>query len=248
MKHNRKIRIFSPNHSCAPLRKVRVKTRTLLRFGSITPLHSKYKYRELNSIEGIRISSNKIKMKQAFDKVKIHHSEWLNTTNINKALEFIKQHKIIIAKNKHSSKGEGIYYIDSIESFNNVLKTESLSNLVLERYYFFPQEYRVHVDRKYGCFYACKKLINDEGEVQWHKHANTASFMMMNPQKSYPFCWDSIIEDCKQFMEYVSLDITCFDVLCNNTEFIIVESNTAPSLGPYGLSVYINHLNKYYGI
>lgn len=241
-----KLRVFSPNSSCAPLRNMILPKRILLRLGSTTPLISKFKYIELNSIDGIRKSANKILMKKCFDEAGIHHSEWINSVKENNIIEFFKEHKIIIAKHKHSSKGNDIYYIDTMEKMIDFLDNQNFKEFVFEKYYFFPQEYRVHVDVNNGCFYACKKVLKEDADVEWHKHANNSVFVLaMNPEKR-PACWNDMIEDCQKIMKNMKLDIICFDVLCSNNEFIIVESNTAPCLANNGINYYCNHLNKYF--
>lgn len=241
-----KLRIFSPNKSCAPLRNILCKKRTLLRFGSTTPLISNYKYLEINTIEGVKLSANKILMKSAFDKAQIHHSEWINSINKNDIENFFNKHKVLIAKHRHSSKGEGIYYIDNIETLKSLMNTISLKDFVFEKYYFFPKEYRVHVDVNHGCFYACKKILNADADIQWHKHANNSKFIVAS-NDNLPHCWDNIISDCCLALKELKLQIACFDILCSDNNFIIVESNTAPALATYGLTYYNNHLRKYYG-
>lgn len=243
-----RLRVFSPNKSCAPLREVMLKQRVLLRLGSTTPLVSKFKYLELNSIRGVKISSDKRQMKAAFDSAKIHHSEWINTSNVKKIKDFFNANKIVIVKHHHSCKGEGIYYIDNINDLNKFISSHpNISNYVFEKYYFYPQEYRLHVDVKHGCFYACKKIFKDDADVFWHKHANNSTFVLMTKEKKYPACWNDMIQDCVKAMKVIGLDIACFDVLCSNNNWIIVESNTAPSLASYGNTFYSNHLIKYYG-
>lgn len=242
--HN--LRVFSPNNSCAPLRSIPFNKRVLLRLGSTTPLVSKYNYLEINTIEGIKISSNKILMKQAFDKAQIHHSEWINSNNIKIINNFYKTYKILIAKDKYSSKGNGIYYIDNIDSLNNLFKTVNIKDIVFEKYYFFPQEYRLHVDVNTGCFYACKKVFKKDAEIQWHKHANNSVFVLQTCKNKLPNCWENIISDCLKVLKEMRLTIACFDVLCSDNKYIIVESNTAPSLATYGITYYSNHLKKYY--
>lgn len=243
-----KLRVFSPNKSCAPLRCIKLNQRVLLRFGSTTPLVSKYKYLEINSIDGVKISANKIKMKKAFDKAGIKHSEWIRSSDINKIIEFFYTHKILIAKHHHSSKGEGIYYIDSKESLDAFIITHNdLNNYVFEKYYFYPNEYRLHIDVNRGCFYACKKVFIENPEVEWHKHANNSIFVLVREDHVLPDCWNEMIENCKLAMKEMNLQICCFDVLCSNNDFIIVESNTAPALGNYGITFYSNHLMKWYG-
>lgn len=241
-----RLRVFSPNHSCAALRAVRLDQRVLLRLGSTTPLVSKYKYLELNSIKGVKVSSNKILMKKCFDDVQARHSDYIYTSNVKHLKEFFNKHKILIAKHKHSCKGKGIYYIDSEEALNELIQKINISDYIFEEYRFFPKEYRVHIDVNTGCFYACLKKLNKDADVEWHKHGNNSTFVHLTPMDKYPDCWDEMIEDCKKVMRMIDLTICCFDVLCSNDDFILLESNTAPALGSYGLTYYSNHLMKYY--
>lgn len=240
-----KLRVFSPNASCAPLRSIPFNKRVLLRLGSTTPLVSKYKYLELNTIEGIRTSANKITMKHAFDKAGVIHSEWINGTK-EQIKNFFNKHKILIAKHRHSSKGKDIYYIDNNQSLEELLGKINIKDFIFEKYYFFPNEYRVHVDVNHGCFYACKKILKEDAEVQWHKHAENSIFVLLTKDHILPNCWQQMIEDCVKALKQMNLTIACFDVLCSNDRYIIVESNTAPSLATYGITYYSNHLKKYY--
>lgn len=241
-----KLRVFSPNKSCAPLRNIPFNQRVLLRLGSTTPLVSKYKYLEINTIEGIRISANKIRMKQAFDAAGISHSEWIHSSNKKDILDFVIKHKIVIAKHYHSSKGQNIYYIDSIETLNDLCNNININDFVFEKYYFFPNEYRLHVNVNHGCFYACKKVLIQDADVQWHKHADNSVFVLLTEKHKLPECWNNIIDDCVKALKQMNLTIACFDVLSSNNDYIIVESNTAPALAINGLTYYCNHLKKYY--
>lgn len=242
-----KLRVFSPNHSCAPLRGIMMNNRVLFRFGSTTPLVSKYKYLEINSIEGVKNSSNKIKTKKIFDECGIKHSEWINSNNKNDLLRFFNEHKIVIIKHKHSSKGKGIYFADNIDDFNKIINSINIKDHIVEKFYFYPSEFRLHVDINNGCFYACKKVFKEDAEDQWHKHANNSTFVRVTQDIKIPACWDDIVKDCITSLKAIGLTIGCFDVLACNNNYIIVESNSAPSLANYGLTYYMNHLIKYYG-
>ena len=241
------LRIFSPNKSCAPLRNLQFNRRVFLRFGSTTPLVSKFKYFELNSIEGVRKSSNKIIMKRIFDEQNVHHSNWISSDNPHLIINFFNKYKMLIAKHKRSSQGKNIYYIDTLESLLELLKTVNIKDFVFEKYCFFPSEYRVHVDKDHGCFYACKKVLLEDAKVEWHKHANNSKFAVVREDHIKPSCWNNIIESCQKTMRYMNLNIACFDVLCCDNDYIIVESNTAPSLAINGITFYSNHIQKYYG-
>lgn len=242
-----KLRVFSPNKSCAPLRLATFNKRILLRFGSTTPLISKFKYTEINSIEGVIQSSNKITMKQIFDKINIHHSNWINTTNIHELLAFYNKYKILIAKHKRSSQGKNIYYIDTIESLRELINNINLKDFVFEEYCFFPNEYRMHVDADHGLFYACKKVLKEDADVEWHRHFNNSIFVRITEDMELPECWNDIINECKQVCKAMNMNILCFDILCSNNNFILVETNSAPALATYGLTQYLNHIQKYYG-
>lgn len=240
------LRVFSPNKSCAPLRRIPFNRRVFLRFGSTTPFNSKFKYLELNSIEGVKVSANKILMKHSFDTARVKHSEWITSNNAKSIEEFFLKHKVIICKHKHSSKGNGIYYIDNLAYLKELISKINLSQHIFERFYFYPHEYRVHVDRKHGAFYICKKFLEDGVDVEWHRHANNAGFAIVNKLDEKPECWNNVIDDCIKAMSVMHLDIACFDILCSNTEWILLESNSAPSLANFGLNIYCNHLKKYY--
>lgn len=242
-----KLRVFSPNKSCAPLRNVLFNKRILLRLGSTTPLISKHKYLEINTIKGIKISANKLIMKHYFDKARINHSEWISGKTGKDAIrQFLHVHKIVIAKDKHSSKGNDIYYIDNIDYLENLFSKINIERFIFEKYYFFPNEYRLHVDVNHGCFYACKKILKEDAEVQWHKHGNNSVFVHLTGDHTFPECWSEMVSDCIKVMKEMKLTIACFDILCSNNFFIIVESNTAPSLASYGITHYNNHLKKWY--
>lgn len=243
--HN--LRVFSPNQSCAPLRELVFNRRVFLRFGSTTPLVSKFKYLEINSIEGVRKSSNKIIMKRIFDENNIHHSNWISSTNKHSILSFFNKHKMLIAKQKFSSQGKDIYYIDTLESLEDLINNVNLSDFVFEEYCFFPTEYRLHVDGDHGCFYACKKVLKDDADIQWHKHFNNSVFVRLTEDHILPQCWNDIISDCQKICKAMNMNILCFDVLACDNSFIIVETNSAPALATYGLTYYSNHIQKYYG-
>ncbi|MEG1495446.1 MAG: hypothetical protein RRZ84_07795 [Romboutsia sp.] len=241
-----RLRIFSPNASCAPLRSIPFNQRVLLRLGSTTPLVSKYKYLELNTINGVKTSANKITMKKAFDAAKISHSEWITSKNINDIRKFFHIHKILIAKHRNSSQGKNIYYVDNIQSLENLFTTINIKDFVFEKYYFYSLEYRVHIDVNHGCFYACRKVLKDDADIQWHKHANNSIFVLVTKEHILPECWEKMILECIKALKQMQLTIACFDILCSNDRYIILESNTAPSLASYGITYYGNHLKKYY--
>jgi hypothetical protein len=59
-----------------------------------------------------------------------------------------------------------------------------------------------------------------------------------------------VINDCVKALKSLNLDIAAFDVKIQtnkykNPKYIILESNSAPALGDYGLEKYKQLLTKY---
>ena len=80
-------RIRSKNHSLNSLRRANkglpsMAVKSVIRFGSITPTKevfpkgSKIPIVEINTVEAVKNSSSKLKMKRLFDKAKVSHPIW----------------------------------------------------------------------------------------------------------------------------------------------------------------------------
>lgn len=243
-----RLRVFSPNNSCDPLRATFLNRKVALRLGS-SKEHILPEYLVLNSQEGIRISSDKRRSKQAMDECGISHAEWIIPTSYDDLLEFFNTYVVIIIKKYNSSKGNNIYYIDTIDKLNHWYAQHytELNSFVVEKYYNYNREYRFHVDVNHGIFYMCRKLLRNDAEETWHRHdSNSVWILPTNPKFKCPSFLQSIESDCKKYMRYIGLDICAFDVKSNDHSYIILESNTAPCLGSVGITMYQNHFYKYY--
>lgn len=246
MRH--KLIVRSKNHSCAPLRQLMVPKRTILRLGSTTPTEKitrRKDYIELNSPEGCAISGNKILMKDVFIKSGVHTAEYFLMKNNEdyKIKNYLNVWKTIIAKHKHSSKGNGIFLIENYNDFLEFKKNNNCSQFVFEKYYHYNREYRIHVTKD-GCFYTCRKMLKRDAEVRWHRHDNNSVWILEdNPLFQKPDNWDDIVNDCVKALKALKLDIAAFDVKCEgngkaNPDWIILESNSAPALGEVGIKKY----------
>lgn len=238
--------VRSRNTSCRPLKELVVPVCTIYRMGSTTPIerilrNPRQRFIEINSIEGCLTSSNKIKMKKAFDLANIQHAQWFHITNLDtKDRVFrnkLSEYGVIIAKHIHSSKGKGIYLIQNLNDFNNI--PGDIREYVFERYYTYSREYRIHVTKD-GCFYASRKMLLTGAEDRWHRHSNNSVFINEeNPQFSKPSTWNEIVDDCIKALKQMNLDIAAFDIkVSRNGDWIVLESNTAPSLKENGLEKY----------
>lgn len=244
--------VRSRNTTCAPLKELEVPNTTILRLGSTTPTEKITKNpnpREINTAHACAISGNKIWMRQAFAEYDIPMAEGICTDNLDDLLAFLKEHRTIICKHIHSSKGKGIYLLTSEEEAKEWALEHELEEYVFEKYYTYSREYRLHVTKD-GCFYTCRKMLKRDAEVRWHRHnVNSVWIVEENPLFDKPTNWDDIVDSCVDALKAVGLDIAAFDVkVQNNThenpKYIILESNSAPSLGEIGIEKYKETLTR----
>jgi glutathione synthase/RimK-type ligase-like ATP-grasp enzyme len=253
MKKEKHLIVRSRNTTCSPLKEIVVPSTTILRLGSTTPTEKITKRPnpiEINTAEACAISGDKELMRKAFIENNIPIAEGIHTDDINKVIEFmLKQDSSIICKHIHSSKGKGIYLFKSREELLEWSKNHDVNKHIFERYYTYTREYRLHVTKD-GCFYACRKMLKHDADVRWHRHnVNSVWFVEENLLFDKPTNWDSIVEDCVRALEAIGLDIAAFDIKVQssqhkNPKYIILESNSAPSLGEKGLLKYKETLTK----
>lgn len=251
------LRVRSRNFSNAELKRIPTPCVAIYRMGSTTPteeITSVPRYIEINSVEGCRISSNKILMKQKFDEAEVRTPKWFHQEEgtledfkeaiVNKMAEWEGD---AIVKRFNSSKGVGIHLIHDEESLNTFIELlrsrhDNPSNYVVERFSTYNKEYRLHITKD-GCFYACRKMLKNDAEVRWHRHENNSVWIVEdNPLFSKPNNWDAIIADCVKALNAVGLDIAAFDIKVqskqDNPKWLILECNSAPGLGEVGLGKY----------
>ena len=254
MKRNKEKHLIvrSRNTTCAPLKGLVVPRTTILRLGSTTPTEEITKNpnpREINTAQACAISGNKIWMRQAFAEHDIPMAEGIYTESIDDVLEFLKEHSIIICKHIHSSKGKGIYLFSSEDEVKEWAEDHRLKDHIFEKYYTYTREYRLHVT-KHGCFYTCRKMLKKDAEVRWHRHnVNSVWIVEENPLFDKPTNWDSIVDSCVDALNAIGLDIAAFDVKVQSSKhkepkYIILESNSAPSLGEKGIEKYKEILTR----
>lgn len=244
--------VRSRNTTCAPLKELVVPKTTILRLGSTTPTEKITKNpnpKEINTAQACAISGNKIWMRQAFSKHDIPMAEGICTTNVNDILEFLKKHGTVICKHVHSSKGKGIYLLSSEDDVMEWVKHHNIGDHIFEKYYTYTREYRLHIT-KYGCFYACRKMLKKDAEERWHRHnVNSVWVVENNPLFNKPVNWECIVDSCISALNAIGLDIAAFDVKVQSDKhkepkYIIMESNSAPSLGNIGIEKYKEILTK----
>ena len=248
-----RLKVRSKNHSCAPLREALVRRPTILRLGSTTPTNQITKRRdclELNTPEACRLSGNKILMKKVFVDAGVKTAEYFTLKRGFKpsdVKEYFNRFGTIIAKHKHSSKGNGIFLLENYDDFKNMIRDNNYTDFVFEKYYNYNKEYRLHVTDH--CFYTCRKMLKRDAEDRWHRHdSNSVWILEENPSFDKPENWDDIVNDCIRAKNALGLDICSFDVKCETKkarpDWIILESNSASALGEIGVQKYKDEIYR----
>ena len=252
-----KLRIRSRNTSAHRYLQGQVETpvRGVYRCGSTTPLNEIFTPRELqrgvveiNSLEGVQISSNKITMKRYFVNNRVPTAPYCL---LYQELSTLVTPPFII-KRRNSSRGQGIYFANTVEELNSlkdqISQEDDLSNYLVEHWYSYPREYRLHVD-KYGCFCANRKMLRGDATERWHRHHNNSVWIREdNPDFRKPNNWETIVAAAQAARRACQLDICSVDVKVsaadNDPKFIILETNSASALGDETAPKYIEELTK----
>lgn len=236
--------------------------RSVVRFGSSTELNdtvAKGGNRiEINTVASIKISANKLLMKQKFKEAGVKTADWWKLmTNqaypFRNTLEgedlFLTYQNLpfpLVAKAHYGSKGHGNTLIKSQEELESWMNGKNLSNYIFEKFHNYGHEFRLHITED-GCFYACRKALKQDvpAEEKWHFHDSTCVwFLETNENFHKPNSWNDIINDCVKALKAIGADILSFDVkvqspkdkngnLRKYQEYILLECNSASSMGDY---------------
>jgi len=242
------VRVFSRHPSHSPIRKknfgILWRALACVRFGSSTEYSHRSPY-EVNSIEAVSNSANKVKMKRCFDQGSVKTADWWENFD-----SLVNQEEIpfpIIAKKKHGSRGRGMAKLDNQEQLDAFKSKNNTSHYIFEKYYNYSREYRVHVSAN-GAFYTCRKVLIREtpDHLRWFR--NDANCNWIRPDGDNPALYDKPVNmsdieaECVKALNAVGLDVGACDVRVQSStnkkgerrsapEFIIIEINSAPSFG-----------------
>ncbi len=267
----RYLRVYSRHPSHRPLRNsLLLPVLSVIRLGSTTKGNLPYAV-EINSPEGVKNASSKLLMKKRFSAMNVKTADWYiynqglkkfaiadKDNNDAKALDVKELPYPIIAKSHYGSRGKGNTKIDTAEAMILWLQGKNTANYIFEKYYNYNKEYRLHVSEN-GCFYTCRKVLKKEFKDQpnsWQRHDDNCSWLLENNAEfDKPKNWDKIVEQSVKALKAVGLDIGAVDLrVQNNTtekgkprediDFIIVEINSAPSMGEITLIKYKEEIPK----
>lgn len=251
------IRSRHPSHAPFRTQLRKLPFRSVVRFGSLTELEdpaSKNGSRiELNSKEAIKNSSSKLLMKRRFSDLGVKTAQWVIASGPQSVIEFSNEVGYpVVAKSHHGSKGKGNTLLKSEQEFNDWLGRKEIGNYIFEKYYNYNKEYRLHVTKD-GCFYTCRKMLLQkfrEHPNSWQRHDDNCVWILEeNENFDKPNNWDEIIKHCVLALKSCGLDFGACDLRVQNNndndgnrrdnpDFIVVEINSAPSMGIVTLEKY----------
>ena len=264
------IRSRHPSHN-AIRNKIKLPFRSVIRFGSTTELEDTIDKGggriEINTVEAIKNSASKLKMKNCFTKGSVKTADWWTyerAGNIfipqgigNQGRAIADLPYPVVAKHHFGSRGNGNYLLNSKQELQEWMKDKDLSNYIFEKFYNYNREYRLHVSAN-GCFYTCRKMLKSDipKEDRWFRNdSNSVWVLEENPLFDRPINWDVIEKECIKALKATGLDFGACDVRVQSSkgekgnprkevDFIIVEINSAPSFGDITAQKYLEELPK----
>lgn len=257
-------RVFSrhPSHKILRTELPLLPVRSVVRLGSIT--ESKKFDIEINSVESIKISSNKKLTKEKFDEAKVKTAIWFFAISLDEIKNKMQEKEInfpIVAKSLYGSRGIGNTLLDDIHHLENWLQGKNLFNYIFEKFYTYSQEFRLHITKN-GCFYTCRKALKTDADEdsKWRRHKDNSVWLLeTNPNFNKPNSWDDIVKDCINALDKIGADILSFDIKTQSSlykgkqrkyqDYILIESNSASSMNnENGISIcaqkYIEEIPK----
>lgn len=239
---------------------------TIFRLGSTTQGALPYKV-EINPVQAIKNSSSKLLMKRCFSKAGVKTAEWWtsngkvffpcgNDKTPNAGINDLPFP--IVSKSHYGSRGMGNTLHKDPDSLKSWLAGKDLSNYIFEAYKSYFLEFRLHVAKGIGCFYACRKALKKDTpkDKAWQRHDDNCSwFIESNPDFQKPNSWADIEKDCLKAIQEVGLDVGAFDIRVQTPkdkdgkkrsyqDYVLIEVNSAPSFAEGTLEKYTEIVPK----
>jgi len=249
-----KIRSRHPSHDYLRGNLPLFNFRSVIRFGSTTVIENSKERVEINSIEAIKNSSDKLRMKRCFAEFGVRTPEWYHGDS---PVEWAADKYPIVGKHRFGSRGTGNTYIENEEQLLRFISNKTLSNYIFEKYYNYVREYRIHSTQD-ECFYYCRKMLKSDtpDNERWYRNDNNSIWVLPdNELFDKPANWSEIEEQAKLAVRAVGLDMAAVDIRVQSTinkkgnkressNFVILETNSAPGLGDIGKDMYKNQIVK----
>lgn len=241
-------KIRTSNFTAKPLRHaILADKRAIVRLGSLTPTSKAFPTTrdvvEINTVEAIQNSRDKLRMKECFSKLKVPQAEWWSSYQA-----LAQDKKIpypIVVKRICGFQGHGMELInDTTELQTWFTKHGNAEGWYFERFYNYAREYRLHVAREVGVFMQWRKLRTAEAKERWFFNSANSNWVGEDHKLfDKPKCWKAMEKAAIDCITSTGLDIGACDIRVQSAKedspkFIVCEINSAPALGEYGIEKY----------
>lgn len=243
------VRVRTRNFTAEPLRKaILTDERAICRLGSTTPTEAVFgriPAIEVNTVEAIQNSRSKIRMKDCFSTRDIPQAQWwtsLDDINIDEL-----PYPLVI-KRVFGFQGKGMELLKDRRELTNWLSHHRFDDgeWLLEKFYNYAREYRLHVGREVGVFMSWRKLRKKEATERWFFNSQNSEWVgPLHDLFDKPSCWKAMEKAAIDALESTGLDIGAVDIRVQSNKekspkFIVCEINSAPTLGEMGVGIYKN--------
>lgn len=241
-----KIRSRHPSHNILRTQLPLLPFKSVVRLGSTTEVPDTIDKGgnriECNSIESIKNSSSKLRMKECFNKAEVKTANWVRSSKDLSTLTNDFE-LAFVAKSIFGSKGSGNTLIKSKAEYEKWLKGRDVNHYIFELYHNYALEFRLHISED-GCFYTCRKALKKDcpEDQKWRHHDDTCVwYTEKNADFKRPNSWNDIVSDCVKALKSIGADILSFDVKVQGPttskgkqreyqDYILIECNSASSM------------------
>ncbi len=232
-----------PSHNVLRRALPKMNVRSVIRLGSETVLNDGKRRIEVNSVEAVRNSASKLRMKQRFTEAGVRTADWIpGNRGTNAVTQWCADKFPIIAKGIFGSRGRANTKIDTPAQLMTFINGHrDLGGYIFEAFFDGAREYRFHITRD-GAFLTWRKLRrNDTPDNQrWFFNNSNCNWVGEdNELYNRPTTYNQIAQECVKALNAVGLDIGGCDVrVAKNGEFKIIEINSACALAERTAAAY----------
>lgn len=266
------IKLRSKNPSATELRTrlsfVRTKSPFVVRLGSRTPLNTfrnriYHSATEINTIDSIENSRDKLKMKACFSAESIKQANWYQFCPNEAGMRYgrlddvetqITQENLpypIVVKQVVGYKGHGMVKCENQEELQTWLINHHFhtAGFYVERFHNMAKEYRLHATQE-RVFLSWRKLRREDATERWFFNSTNCNWVGEEHELfAKPEAWDLMCEHAVRAIRATGLSIGAVDVRCKSNcrtenDFIILETNSAAELGVVGTEAYYTEITK----
>lgn len=238
--------VRTKNPTAAPLRRsIVVPVRAVVRLGSRSATEACFPGRrdviEVNTVESIENSRDKLRMKNCFSRYDVPQAEWKTIGDPHPFTTFP-----LVGKQIVGFKGHGMQLIENADQLRTFMRTHGDSYFI-ERFYNFAREYRIHATRDHA-FLSWRKLRRSDATERWFFNSTNCNWVgEAHDLFQRPNNWIELEAAAVNAVRAVGLDIGAVDIRVqsnDNPDYIVCEVNSAPALGEAGVVAYRNEIRN----